>query len=264
MCRSSRDITGTFAPAGDLDFYAFSAKKGEKFVIETIGDRQWGGLVDPFLVGYNSLGKKLISVDDSGRNVGQLRFTTNTHDARWDFVAAADGEYFVQVRDSYYQQRGDARFVYRLSVRRPQPDFRLVVVPAAETQPDCTVARRGGNQWMDVLVFRNDGMDEPIRIEADQLPPGVTCEPVVIGPGKTSVPLVFHAAKDAPIGHAAIRVIGKSKISETELVRVARAGGLTWPTVNTPGIARLADSLVLAVRGLRLPSPSPQPPPRQA
>jgi hypothetical protein len=31
-------------------------------------------------------------------------------------------------------------------------------------------------------------------------------------------------------------------------VREARAGGLTWPTVNTPGIARLADSMVLAVR----------------
>jgi hypothetical protein len=31
-------------------------------------------------------------------------------------------------------------------------------------------------------------------------------------------------------------------------VRVARGGGLTWPTVNTPGLARLADGIVLAVR----------------
>jgi hypothetical protein len=241
------DITGTFAPVGDLDFFAFSAKKGEKLVIETIGDRQ-AGLVNPFLAGFNSAGKKLISVYDSGRNVGQLRFTTTTRDARWDFVAPADGEYLVQVRDLYYQQRGDPRFTYRLSIRRPQPDFRLVVVPASETQPDCAVVGQGGHQWMDVLVFRNDGFEEPIRIEADQLPAGVTCEPVVIGPGKTSAPLVFRAAKDAPAGHAGIRVIGKSKIGETELVRVARAGGLTWPTVNTPGVARLADSLVLAVR----------------
>ncbi len=40
----------------------------------------------------------------------------------------------------------------------------------------------------------------PIRIEATDLPPGVTCEPVVIGPGKTSAPLVFTAARDAPVG----------------------------------------------------------------
>jgi Bacterial pre-peptidase C-terminal domain len=192
------DVTGMFAPVGDRDFYAFTAKKGEKIVVETFGERQ-SGVVDPILVGYDAAGKKLITVDDSGRNIGQLRFTTTHRDARWDLTAPRDGEYVVQVRDSYFQQRGEARFTYRLSVRRPQPDFRLVVVPAAETQPDCTVARRGGNQWMDVLVFRNDGMDEPIRIEADQLPPGVTCDPVVIGPGKTSVPLVFHAATDAPL-----------------------------------------------------------------
>jgi hypothetical protein len=241
------DLTGTLAPAGDVDFYAFTAKRSEKIVIEMIGERQ-SGLMDPFLTGFDLKGKKLISVDDSGRNIGQLRFATQNRDPRWDFTAPADGEYFVQVRDLYYQQRGDARFTYRLSVRRPEPDFRLVVVPASETQPDCTVVGRGGNQSMDVLAFRHDGFDEPIRIEASALPAGVTCEPVVIGPGKTSVPLVFHAAKDAPIGQAALQVTGMARLGDKEMVRVARGGGLAWPTVNTPGLARLSDSIVLAVR----------------
>ncbi len=241
------DITGTFAPVGDLDYYAFSAKKGEKVVVETFGDR-YAGLVDPFLVGYDASGKRLIAVDDYGRNIGKIRFTTSTRDARWDFTAPADGEYFVQVRDSYYQQRGDPRFVYRLSIRPPQPDFRLVAVPGAEVRPDCTVVPRGGNNGMDILVFRNDGFDEPIRIKATGLPPGVTCESVVIAPNKASVPLVFHAAKDAPPGHAEVRVIGTAKVGAAEVVRVARGGGLTWQTVNTPGTARLADTIVIAVR----------------
>jgi hypothetical protein len=241
------DLTGMFTPAGDRDFFTFAARKGEPVVVEVFGERQ-SGLVDPVLAGYDATGKRLITVDDSGRNIGQLRFATLSRDPRWDFTAPRDGDYAVQVRDSYFQQRGEPRFTYRLSVRRPRPDFRLVVVPAAETQPDTTVVRRGGNHWMDVLVFRNDGLDEPIRVEADQLPPGVTCEPVVIGPGKTSVPLVFHAATDAPVGHAAIRVTGRCRVGGTELVRVARGGGLTWPTVNTPGLARLADEIVLAVR----------------
>ena len=76
----------------------------------------------------------------------------------------------------------------------------------------------------------------------------MTCAPVVIGPGKTSAPLVFQAASDAPLGHADIHVTGKARIEDREVVRVARGGGLTWPTVNTPGIARMADSIVLAVR----------------
>jgi hypothetical protein len=241
------EVSGTFAPAGDLDYYAFSAKKGDKIVVEIYGERQ-SGIVDPFLTGFDATGKRIFSLDDSGRNIGQIRFTTNTRDSRWDFNVPADGEYFVQVRDLYYQQRGDARFSYRLSIRRPQPDFRLVVVPVHAIQPDTTVVGRGGKHWMDVLVFRNDGFDEPITVEATNLPAGVSCEPVIIAPGKTSTPLVFVAAKDAAIGHAEISVTGKAKVGATELVRHARGGGLTWPTVNTPGIARLADSIVLAVR----------------
>jgi hypothetical protein len=241
------EVTGTFGAVGDQDFYAFHAKKGEKVVVEVYGERQ-SGLIDPFLAGFDPAGKRVFSLDDSGRNIGQLRFTTNTRDPRWDLTAPATGEYAVQVRDLYFQQRGGPHFTYRLSIRHPRPDFRLVVVPAHETQPDATVVGRGGKNWMDVLAFRNDGLEGPIRIEAAGLPRGVTCAPVVIGPGKTSVPLVFQAAPDAPLGHAEIRVVGKAEVGGALVVRVARAGGLTWPTVNTPGIARMADSLVLAVR----------------
>jgi hypothetical protein len=153
------------------------------------------------------------------------------------------------VRDLYHQQRGDPRFVYRLSVRHPSPDFRLVVVPTHDILPDATVVGRGGRHWMDVLAFRNDGFDGPIQIEAAELPPGVTCPAVVIGPGKTSSPLVFHAAADAPLGFGAVRVKGTAKIGDAEVVRPARAGGLTWPTVNTPGQARMADGIMLSVGG---------------
>lgn len=241
------EVSGTFAPAGDKDFFAFAARKGEPVVIEVFGQRH-SGLIDPVLTGYDPSGKRIQNGDDGGRNIGQLRFTTNTRDPAWEFNPPADGEYTVQVRDLYFQQRGEPRFTYRLSVRRPRPDFRLMAVATSETLPDATVVRQGGNTWLDVLAFRADGFSDPIRVEAADLPPGISCEPVVIGPGKTSVPLVFHAAKDAPIGHAAIRVVGKATIGEAEVVREARAGGIVWATVNTPAISRLADTIVLSVR----------------
>jgi hypothetical protein len=241
------DLTGTLAPAGDLDYYRFAARKGEKVVVEVIGERQ-SGLVDPFLAAFDSKGKRLAALDDTGANIGQLRFTTTTRDPRWDFTAPAAGNYLVCVRDLYHQQRGEPHFIYRLIVRRPQPDFRLVVVPAHDVQPDATVVGRGSKQRMDVLAFRKDGFDGPIRVEASGLPTGVTCPTVVIGPGKTSAPLVFEATKDAPAGHGEIQVIGSSRIDGHEVVHRARGGGLTWPTVNTPGIARMAHSIVLSVR----------------
>jgi Bacterial pre-peptidase C-terminal domain len=241
------DVTGRFAPVNDVDYYAFTAKKGEKIVVEIFGEHQ-SGQIDPFMVGFDAKGKRIFSLDDSGRNVGQLRFTTQTRDARWDFTAPADGEYFVQVRDLYFQQRGEGRFAYRLSLRRPQPDFRLIAVPVHDVQPHSTTVGRNSKNWMDVLAFRNDGFNEPIVVEARNLPPGVTCEPVVIGPGKTSAPLVFSAMPDAPLGFAEIRITGKARIDGQDEVRHGCGGGLTWPTVNTPGVARLADSIMLAVR----------------
>jgi hypothetical protein len=241
------DVTGTFAPAGDLDYYTVAARKGEKLVVEVFGDRQ-AGFVDPFLTGFDRAGKRLAALDDGDPNIGQLRFSTTTRDPRWDFTAPADGEYSVCVRDLYHQQRGEPHFTYRLSVRRPRPDFRLVVVPRHDTQPDATAVGRGGRERMDVLAFRQDGFDGPIGVEATGLPAGVTCAPVVIGPGKTSAPLVFEAARDAALGAAEVRVTGTARVGTADVERGARPGGLTWQTVNTPGIARLADSVVLAVR----------------
>ncbi len=242
------EINGTFAPAGDVDSYRFKLEKNEKVIVETIGERQ-SGQIDPFLVAFDPSGKKIFSGDDTGsRNVGQLRFTTDTRDSRWDFTANAAGEYTVSVRDLYFQQRGDARFRYRLSVRRPRPSFRLFAVPTHDIQPDSTTVGRGGRGWIDVLAYRFDGFEDPIRVVATDLPPGVSCEPVVIGPGKTSAPLVFQVAADAPIGHARITITGAATIDGREVSRVARGGGLSWPTVNTPGVARMADGVPVAVR----------------
>jgi hypothetical protein len=241
------EVSGVFATVGDRDVYTFQGKKGERYIAEIIGERQ-NGQVDPFLVARDEKGKRLTTVDDGGPNIGQLRFPTATRDARWDLAASADGLYSVEVRDLYYQQRGEMRFTYRLSMRQATPDFRLIAVPVSDVHPDSTVVSRGGKNWLDVLVSRQDGFDEPITVEATNLPEGVTCEPVVIGPGKTSTPLVFAASPTAPVGHAEIRIQGNAKQGEQEITRFARGGGVSWSTVNTPAISRMADSIVLSVR----------------
>jgi len=156
----------------DVDHYAFTAKKGEKVVVEIFGERQSGpGRSVPD--GFDSAGKRIFSADDVGRTSARFASRRRRADARWDFTAPADGEYFVQVRDLYFQQRGEPRFTYRLSVRRPTPDFRLVVVPkhrhAAGRDHGRPPAVSSG--WT-VLAFRDDGFDEPIRVEATNLPPG--------------------------------------------------------------------------------------------
>ena len=98
------------------------------------------------------------------------------------------------------------------------------------------------NNGMDVLVFRQDGFEETIHISATDLPPGITCEPVVVGLGKLSVPLVLHAAKNAPIGHGAIRVTGPSdeQMEQPPVVNIVRICSLYYVGVYSPSSFELA------------------------
>ena len=192
------EVTGTFAPAGDLDYYSFPAKKGEKLVVEILR-RTTIGPGRPVPVRLRRDGQAYLHRWTIRRAISAKSASPPTRATpAGTSPPPADGDYFVQVRDLYHQQRGDIRFTYRLSLRRLQPDFRLIVVPVHDIHLDSTVVSRGGNHWMDVLAFRNDDFDAPITVEASNLPPGVTCEPVVIAPGKTSAPLVFHARARRP------------------------------------------------------------------
>ena len=241
------EVSGTFTPTGDKDFFAFSATKGQKVVVEVFGERQ-SGLVDPILTGYDIRGNRLTTGDDGRPQHRPIALYD--HHARRPLGFPGSGGRRILRPGSRPVFSAARRTAIHVPFERalPRPDFRLLAVPVAEVQPDATVVRRGGNHWLDVLAFRKDGFDEPIEIEASHLPPGVTCEKVMIGPGKTSVPLVFHTAADAPLGHAEIQIAGRALIDGKEVQHAARAGGLVWATVNTPGIARVADTIVVAVR----------------
>ncbi|MHC5544211.1 PPC domain-containing protein, partial [Singulisphaera rosea] len=66
------EVSGTFAPVGDSDFYTFRTIKGQEVVFEVFGERQ-SGLIDPFLAGYDPSGRRIFSADDGAlREIGQL------------------------------------------------------------------------------------------------------------------------------------------------------------------------------------------------
>ena len=70
---------------------------------------------------------------DAGAGV---RFNTQSVDAEVRLQVPEDGSYQVQNSDLYASQRGDPRLTYRLVIRREQPDFRLVLLPASATATD--------------------------------------------------------------------------------------------------------------------------------
>lgn len=243
------EFTGQFYPNGDNDYLQFDAKKGEVFYIDLISHRL-GLQTDPYLivqrVTKNDKGEEVVgniaTLDDPGDRNGRIgtNFDTSTDDPSYRLTADQDAAYRITVRDQNRGVAPDPRNVYRLVIRPPQPDFRVVAIAERIQAPvnanavlaGTTSVRRGGTTYYDVRVERREGFDAEVVISAEGLPAGVTCRATHIGAAQTSGVLVFQAAEDAPAWHGNLRVVGKATVAEQELVRYARSGVVVWDTGN--------------------------------
>jgi hypothetical protein len=281
------EVVGQFYPRDDQDWIAFEAKKGDVLWIELTSQRL-GLPTDPYLlvqqVKKDDKGIEQIidlhGVDDVEETssfvhwsfLSGLLFSTATHDPACRFEAPDDGTYRVMVQDLARSSESNPRSVYRLTIRPPQPDFRLVAVPRPPTAAvleqgflNITQAttwspllRKGGAELIEVFAVRRDGFDGEIRVSADHLPAGVTAASAILTPitkttaepVKRSATLVLKAADEAPPGVASISVNGKAMIGSTEVVREARNAAMIWPTLMTGIVyprSRLTHQLAIAI-----------------
>jgi hypothetical protein len=265
------DIAGVFGTVGDVDIYRFRARKGEVWRIEASAERL-GSPADPFFVVQRIVEKAppqdLATGDDLPEPPIPNRFPLGTVDAAVRWQAPDDGVYQVVINDLFSSQRGDLRFTYRLTIRPERPDFALFVVPSNPNLMEAVTVRAGSRALGYVMAHRFDGFNRPIQVEAIELPPGVSCEPVVLGATQTAVPIVFEAAANAKLEVGPVRLLGRSLASDRrelldytkaapgmapERVHEAISGALVWPpgTPNgllTPAPARATRGFILAVR----------------
>lgn len=265
------DISGCFGTPGDLDLYRFRVKKGEVFWIEA-GAEQIGSQADPvFLIQkVNEKGEPqdLTTGDDTPDRGEPARFHTATVDASVRWMAPEDGLYQVAISDLYSSQRGDVRLAYRLNIRPERPDFHLFVLPDSLNQPDSMTIYAGGRSLAYVLAVRHDGFSGPIRVEAEDLPPGVRCEPVIIPASQSVAPVVFEADDGAKPFLGTARLIGRARFGDRkddlrytagatplgpDVSHAAVGGGIVWaptaPVDNSQPIApaRLTRGFVIKV-----------------
>jgi hypothetical protein len=264
------DVAGSFGAVGDVDIFRFHATKGDVWWFEASSERL-GSPADPCFTIQRVVAKgppqDLASGDDMLDPPLGNPFPTGTVDAALRWQAPDDGVFQVAINDLYNSQRGDCRFTYRLTIRPERPDFALFLVPSHPNVLEGVTVRAGSRELAHLVVRRFDGFKRPIRVEAVDLPPGVSCETVVIGPSQAVTPIVFEAAENA--GHVVgpVRLIGRGLSSERkeildyvkgtggsppEVVHEAIAGDLTWPPIQNglpiSAPARVTRGLILAVR----------------
>lgn len=138
-------------------------------------------------------------------------------DSQLIFTPPKGGHYLARVTDA----RGwsGARYVYRLTIRAPSPDFTVTVDTAK-----LAAVPVGGAMGFSVKADRKDGFDEPIEVSIDGLPPGFYA----------SAPLVIEAGHDIANG-SLFAAPGASKNADWSKARIKACAMIAGNKVCKPG-----------------------------
>jgi hypothetical protein len=215
-------VSGRLPQLRQAHAFLFRARKGERlsFVVES------AALEYPL--------DALLSVsDESGKVVSEVDDVGGANDAAITFTAPSDGSYTLLLRDLHV--RGGFRFAYRLVCGPVEPDYSLSIA-AGEF-----VAAAGKTLEVPITVNRQNGFNAEIAISANDLPKGVTCEPVTSAPKGDSaktVKLKLTAASEAGQVSGAFRIVGRAGDSPAKTA--------TFPLANIPGGQHSAAWLTVA------------------
>ncbi|QDU09857.1 hypothetical protein V202x_32540 [Gimesia aquarii] len=258
------EIAGRFDEPNDEDVFRFRTEKGKTYCIEVISDRMQSQ-VDPALEvrqimrskeGVETL-KKVAENDDlpsffSVHNKDAINL--NSNDAAVSFVAEHDGDYAVTVLNQF--GGGSPADIYRLAIREPKPDFQLIAtterpLPTGRTGYSVTPLLRKGAKWgVRIVAPRQDDFTGEIVITAENLPQGVTAQPLTLS-GKTDRGiLIISADPSAKTWAGEIKIIGKAQINQQQIVREAKFASLIWGHIFSDAIrvrSRLTTRIPLSV-----------------
>jgi hypothetical protein len=238
------EVVGQLVAGDERDWYQFRAKRGEVLWIEAFG-RRIDSPVDLDLSLLDSASEKeLARFSDEVKNIGGKRFPSSHLDPAGRWIAPTNGSYLIMVRNLFGGLDDDPRRVYRLSVRREVSDFQLAIVPRHDG-PAALNLSSGGRLLVDVLAFRRRGMTGSIRVTAKNLPGGINCPDIWLGPGVDRAPLTISAEKNTQPFVGTLDLAGDA--ASLAGSRPAR-GGTVVRTGLPNGSGRLTAGIPFAVR----------------
>ena len=226
-------FNGIIQEPGDIDFFKFSAKKGQQFEVECFARRIRSGL-DPVMNLYKADGGGIAGNDDS-----------RGPDSYFRFNVPADGEYTIRVTD--HLGRGGPDLVYRIEFHAIKPKLSLSI-PRVERYGQYRqqiYVPRGGRFGTLINASRaNFGGD--LILEGTDLPAGMTMICENMPANMSTMPVVFEAAADAPLSGKLLNFTARH--AENEAIR-GGFGNRADYIISAPGqsLYRWKDVKQLAV-----------------
>lgn len=179
-------FNGVLAAKTDVDFFGFTATKGQNIDINVYARRIRSEL-DPLLILYNAQGGAIASNDDAN----------GTPDSYIRFAVPADGEYFLEVRD--HLRRGGNAFHYRIELTPVVPTLLLGVNEFVQyVEPHMAIPQ--GNRFPLLINASRQNFGGILAFKGDNLPPGVVVESFGMSADQNVAQVILAAAPDAPVG----------------------------------------------------------------
>jgi len=190
-------LNGIIEKPGDVDYFKLPLKKGMTLEVQAFA-QSLGSPLDSVVNIYNEKGGSLSGNDDGG---GRRRL-----DSKFKVGIPADGNYFVRVAD--HLERGGPNFVYRLELIAAEPEvfFASPQFTVNDTHYRQFIAVPKGGRYATLVNVSRVNVGGDYKFEAPNLPQGVKLLTELAPKDLGSMPLLFEAAPDAPLGHQIVPV----------------------------------------------------------
>ncbi len=192
-------FNGLIGEPGDIDYYRFTARKGQVLDIRVFA-RQLRSELDTVLSVHNDKGAAIASNDDSGGPDSYLRFNP-----------PADGEFLVALRD--HLNRGGSSYHYRIELTPVEPKLELSVNEFARYKEHKLAVPTGNRFAMLVAATRKDFRGD-LEFIGENLPEGVSIEAAPCGTDEAVAQIILVAKDGAPMSAALSQIIGKMIVTE--------------------------------------------------
>ncbi len=180
-------LNGRIGTPGDVDRFAFTAKKNERFNFRVRA-----------AVIHSPLAARLRVEDTNGVSLSQQDGSDNV-DPKLGWNAPADGTFVVAISDMY--GNGGWDHVYRIEHVAPPPHFTATIPTHA------FFVENGKTNEIKVTVTRNEGFKEKLVVSVKGLPDGVTAKAAAVPDKSGEVKLELIARDDAKAASVPVEIL---------------------------------------------------------
>ncbi len=221
---------GVLSKPGDVDFFKFSAKKGQVVDVRVFA-RQLGSPLDSQIGFHRADGSGIAGNDDSGGPDSYLRVTIPD-----------DGDYAVAISDQF--GAGGPDYAYRIEVTPVTPSLTLGL-PERQQYVDVVLPVPQGNRLAMLVSAQRVDFGGELQLKFNYLPSGVSVETFPMAANRVDVPVLLTAAEGTPLTSGLVDLEGVF-VDPTHLIK----GGFRQRTALVRGQNQVE---VFAVNTRRMP-----------